>query len=179
MTSHSEARVPITPQLVIGIFIMLIGIVLSLDRLNILDAGYSLRFWPAVLVVVGTWLVLQRHDPKSRFWGSVWILIGVWLLLNTIGLVHVGFWELVWPVAFIWLGVSLIRQTLGRGSQSGSNTSEAGGVFDSIRARFTPRTNAGGSVALFAVMGESRRSITESFHGGEMTAIMGGLVIKS
>ena len=174
MTSHSEARVPLTPQLVIGIFIMLIGIVLSLDRLNILDAGYSLRFWPAVLVVVGTWLVSQRHDAKSRFWGFVWILVGAWLLLNTIGLVHVGFWELVWPVAFIWLGVSLIRQTLGRGSQTVTSTGEGGGIFNWIQARFTPRTNAGGSVALFAVMGESRRSITESFHGGEMTAIMGG-----
>ena len=170
----SEARVTITPQLVIGIFIMLFGILLTLDRLNILDAGYSLRFWPAVLVAVGTWMVSQRHDAKGRFWGSIWILVGVWLLLNTIGLVHVGFWELVWPIAFIWLGVSLIRQTLGRGSQSATNTGESGGIFGWIQARFTPRSNAGGTVALFAVMGESRRSITESFHGGEMTAIMGG-----
>lgn len=174
----SEARVTITPQLVIGIFIMLIGILLTLDRLHMLDAAYSLRLWPAVLVVFGTWLVSQRHDAKGRFWGSIWILVGVWLLLNTLGLVRVGFWELVWPIAFIWLGVSLIRQTLGRGTHTGTNPGEAGGVFDWIRARFTPRTDASGTVALFAVLGESKRSINDgSFRGGEMTAIMGGCIL--
>jgi hypothetical protein len=175
MTSTSEARIPITPQLVIGIFITLIGILLTLDRLHILDAAYSLRLWPAVLVVLGAWLVSQRHDAKSRFWGSIWILVGAWLLLNTIGLINVGFWELVWPIAFIWLGVSLIRQTLGRGSRSGTNPGEAGGPIEWIQGRFRPRTDASGTVALFAVMGESKRSISgQSFRGGEMTAIMGG-----
>jgi hypothetical protein len=174
----SEARVTITPQLVIGIFIMLIGILLTLDRLHILDTTYTFRLWPAFLVVLGSWLVFQRHDPKSRFWGSVWILIGVWLLLNTIGLVHVGFWELVWPVAFIWLGVSLIRQTLGRGRQSSATAGVAGGLGDWIPARVTPRNDASGTIALFAVMGESKRSINnEPFRSGEMTAIMGGCVL--
>jgi hypothetical protein len=174
----SQARITITPQLVIGIFIMLIGILLTLDRLHIVDAAYSLQLWPAVLVVLGAWLVSQRHDAKGRFWGSIWILVGAWLLLNTIGLVHVGFWELVWPIAFIWVGLSLIRQTLGRGNRSGTNAGEAGGLFDGIRARFTPRTDGSGTVALFAVMGESKRSINgQSFRGGEMTAIMGGCVL--
>jgi Domain of unknown function (DUF5668) len=171
----SEARVTITPQLVIGIFIMLIGILLTLDRLHILNAAYSLRLWPAVLVVLGTWMVSQRHDAKGRFWGTIWILVGAWLLLNTIGVVQVGFWELVWPIAFIWLGLSLIRQTLGRGSVARTNPGEAGGLFDWIQARFTPRTEASGTVALFAVMGESKRSISgQEFRSGEMTAIMGG-----
>src|SRR5262245_29121636 len=89
----TESRVTITPQLVIGIFIMLIGVLLTLDRLRILDSSYTLRLWPAALVVFGAWLASQRRDPKSRFWGSVWMLVGAWLLLNTLGLIRVGFWE--------------------------------------------------------------------------------------
>lgn len=175
MTSE---RVTITPQLVIGVFFMLAGILMTLDRLQILDASYSLRFWPTVFLVLGMWLVTQRRDGRSRFWGTVWLLVGTWLLLNSLGVVRVGFWELVWPILIIWLGVSLIRQTLGRSGQPGAKRGEAAGFFDWAQARFTPKSDGSGTVALFALMGESKRTVTDqSFRGGEMTAVMGGCVL--
>ncbi len=171
-----EARPAVTPQLVIGILIMLFGIVLTLDTLHILDADHTLRLWPAALIVLGTWLLTQKNDPRARFWGSFWLFVGIWLLLNTLGLVAVGFWELVWPVAIIWFGLHLIKQTLRRG-RSSTDASDTSRLTDWIHTRFTSGTGAGGTVTLFAVMGESRRSVNEPFRGGEMTAVMGGCVL--
>ena len=38
-----------TPQLVLGGFIMLIGLLMTLDRLDILNTGRVLRFWRSLV----------------------------------------------------------------------------------------------------------------------------------
>ena len=152
----SHARPSVTPQLAIGLFIVLLGLVLTLDRLRILDAGSALQLWPIIFIAVGVSVLSRRRDQHGRFWGGLWIFIGVWLLLNTLGVVSVGFWQLFWPFVMIMFGVNLILQTLRRGPQSRQNV-------------------ATGAARLFAIMGESKRSITDNpFRGGHMTAFMGG-----
>jgi hypothetical protein len=160
----------VTPQLVVGIGIMLFGVSLALDRLGILDAGRTFRLWPAATILLGAWVVMRRHDRRGRRWGFIWIIIGTWLLLNNLGVVGVRFWELVWPLAIVLLGVNLVMQTLRRRDESpGSGASETG------HDRFTSATDAGKTVALFAVLGESKRICSDTpFRGGEMTALMGG-----
>jgi len=55
-TEHYTA---FTPNLVIGIAIALLGIVLILDRLGVVAAQEVLRFWPALLVLLGASVVAQ------------------------------------------------------------------------------------------------------------------------
>jgi Domain of unknown function (DUF5668) len=154
-----RARTTVTPQLVLGVFLLLVGVMLTLDRLNILDADLGLRFWPLLLVAVGGKLLADRSDPKSRFWGTVWVFVGLWLLLNSLGLVRVGFWDLFWPVLIIFLGVSIIRQAYYRGQSTLKGTSSGG-------------------AHLAAILGESKRTVTDNpFEGGELTAFMGGCVL--
>jgi len=154
-----RARTPVTPQLVLGVFLLLVGVMLTLDRLQILDADRGLRFWPLALIAVGGSLLTNREDPKSRFWGTVWLGIGGWMLLNSLGIVRVGFWDLFWPVLIIFLGVTIIRQTYRRGQS-------------------TLRGGASGSAYLCAILGESKRAVTDNpFEGGELTAFMGGCVL--
>ena len=108
-----------TPQLAMGICIMLFGVLLALDRLGILAAAQSFRLSPAVLVVVGAWLVAtQQRDGRSRFWGFVLMFVGTWWVLNNWGIVQVRFWALAWPLALVVLGITLVMQTLRRGNPS-------------------------------------------------------------
>jgi predicted membrane protein len=140
----------VTPQLTTGLVIMAFGLLLMLDRLRLLDAGRVLRYWPAGLIAVGVLLWVRGRGARGRFWGSVWILIGSWLLLNTLGWLQVGFWELFWPVVLVLLGLKLVLHTRGAARDAGE-------------------------ASLFAMMGESKRSHDPApFHGGQMTAIMGG-----
>ncbi len=145
-----------TPQLAIGGFIVAVGLAMTLDRLQLVDAARVLRFWPLALVILGATLLVQRRDGAGRFWGSAWIVLGGWLLLNSLGVVRVGFWELIWPLLLVLFGLSLVMQTLRHGS---------GG------------TSADGS-NLFAVLGECKRSVNDAtFRGSHMTAIMGGCML--
>lgn len=54
-----------TPNLVIGLTIMSVGVVLLLDTLGIRDAGSMLRYWPALIVLFGASLVAQAFRPAD------------------------------------------------------------------------------------------------------------------
>lgn len=150
----TSTRIAVTPQLVLGVLIMAAGVLLMLDRLQIAEAARVLRFWPAALVAIGV-MFWRRGDRQARFWGGVWIVAGVWLLASSLGLVRVGFWELLWPILLVVLGLKLIMHTVNRPA-----------------AADPPR---GAGVRLLAVLGESKRSCDDSpFPGGQMTAILGG-----
>jgi hypothetical protein len=155
-THMSRDARAVTPQLAIGIFIMLVGVTLTLDRLSILDAARAVRFWPVGLIVVGVTILARTRDGHGQFWGFGWIFVGSWLLLNSLGITNVGFWDLVWPLVLVLVGGSLVLQTLRRSGQLGPPIGRA-------------------SSNLFAVMGESQRTIDDNpFRGGSMTAFMGG-----
>jgi predicted membrane protein len=175
----NSARVAATPQFAVGIFLMLFGLSLTLDRLGILDAGNAFRLWPLVLVALGVWIVKNRRDPRGRTWGYIIAFVGAWVLLNNLGIIAVGFWALFWPALLIWLGVTLVKQTLRRGGPQAQGAAGwaagPGWPTDWMRYRPTLGSDPKGTVTLFAALGATKRACSDSpFRGGEMTAIMGG-----
>ena len=98
-------------QFVIGVCLILFGVLLTLDRLQIADAGTTLRDWPIALVAIGGWIVAERGLTSRSFPGYVMIGIGSLLLLNSFGVVRVRFWELFWPLVIVFLGMRRITQT--------------------------------------------------------------------
>lgn len=149
----SDSHTNLTPQLAIGIFIILAGVFLGLDSLNVLEVEGFFRLWPAVIVAVGGSMLARKDDAKARFWGGVLVFLGSWLLLNTLGLVRVGFWDLFWPLVLIGLGVKLVMRAMNLDVRGAIST----------------------GTSLFAVLGESKRTNTDRpFPGGQMTAFMGG-----
>lgn len=150
---QDEAQVRVTPQLAIGVFIMAAGILLALDEFELISIGSTWRLWPGVLVVIGTLILANKRDTHSRFWGSVWIGLGVWLLLNTLGLLRVAVWDMLWPAILILIGLKLVTQKTKRRSES----------------------EAKAGTSQFAIFAESNRSSNDDpYTGGEMTAILGG-----
>ncbi len=89
-----------------GVFLTLLGLVLTLDSLELVDASRALRFWPIGFHVLGATILLRRSDAHGRFWGIAWLIVGTWLLLNSLGLTHVGFFDLVWPLVLVTIGVA-------------------------------------------------------------------------
>jgi hypothetical protein len=148
-----------TPQLVLGGFIMLIGGLMTLDRLDIINTGRALRFWPLAFIGLGATMLASRREGSGRFWGWAWLFFGSWLLLNSIGVVRVGFWELLFPLLLILLGSSLVMQTVRR------------------RERAAHVSDASDPSNLFAVMSECKRALPGPFRGATMTAIMGGCIL--
>jgi hypothetical protein len=152
----SDERIAITPRLVVGICITLVGSLLMLDRMGILDTQGILRFWPAAVIAVGAVMVAQASDGSGTTRGWVLVFVGSWLLFGTLGAMRLRPWEFIWPTILILIGTNLVMQTIRRGQQ-------------------TVKGDTSGQFSLFAVMGgAARRWDGSAFRGGEMTAFMGG-----
>lgn len=147
----------LTPRLLVGLAIALFGVVLVMDRLNLVMADQVLRWWPAVIVAVGALLYTQSRHVGGGVNGIIVMIIGGWLLLNTLGILQVRFWELFWPMVLIGIGAALVAQSMRR-----RNRESAGADVDD-------------SITAFAVLGGVKRSsLATRFRGGEVTAFMGG-----
>lgn len=151
---HRGTHTGAMTHLAMGIFLTLLGLVLTLDRLALVDAARALRWWPIGFYVLGATILLRRTGTHGRFWGVAWLLVGTWLLLNSLNLVRVGFWELVLPLLLMFIGVRLMM----RGRRTPSGTIEA-------------LPNAPN---LVAVMSEAKGSVTQALSRASMTAVMGG-----
>jgi hypothetical protein len=86
MTTGARAN---THHVAIGLCILLLGVLLILDRLGIVGAEYTLRYWPIGLVIIGASVILQafRGEPTTNAsvpWGAIF-----WLLVLGFALSHV------------------------------------------------------------------------------------------
>jgi hypothetical protein len=51
---------------------------------------------------------------NASFWGAVLILVGLAFLLNTMGILNVAIWNLIWPILLIAFGVWILLGTVFR-----------------------------------------------------------------
>ena len=156
---HMEprARIRITGQLILGMAIAALGLLFTLDNLDILDARDYLRYWPVVLIVVGLVHIAQARTAAGMFGGAIWIVVGAALLGNRLDYLRHEPLGLLAVAAgarrrlrIVWQAVS----TDAPGQRSGDDSA---------------------IVSAVAVMGGfDRRSTSTEFRGGELTAFMGG-----
>ena len=164
-----DTRYNVTPQLVVGVCLVLFGMLLTLDRMELINAATSLRLWPVILIAFGAWKVIEHKETGRTMPGYMLAIAGSLLLLNNWGLVRVRFWELIWPAIIVFVGARLIMQTQGRRR----DTQSAAPSFGDTAAR--PMTSGNGRVSLCSVFGNSQRESSDKpFRGGDMTSIVGG-----
>ena len=167
----TDTRLNISPQLIMGALMIVFGVLLTLDRMELLDAGRTLRFWPVVLIALGSWVVIERGPTGRSFPGYAMIVIGLLLLLSSLGIARVRFWELFWPAIIILIGARLVMQTSGQRAPRRRLHATSAGQLDGTAATL-PRD---GTVSMFSIMGSHRRaSADKPFRGGEVTTIVGG-----
>jgi predicted membrane protein len=155
----------ITPKFVIGIFLVLMGVVLTLDQLGMVQAHHALRFWPVLLIILGL-VMLQRCDRSGVVRALVLIVVGVWLLLNTLGLVSLQIWEFIWPLVLVFVGARIMMRNQGTGPKppvSAAAAADPANPANPVHA------------SLFALMSSSKRRWGKNiFHSADTTSIMGG-----
>jgi predicted membrane protein len=158
-TGASPPTVRLTPHLMFGLLIILIGIVFTLDNLNIADSDRYIRYWPAGLIVIGAAKLWQvRHGHGSSVGGVLFVIAGSWMLLDSLALIEANLWDF-WPILLIVAGCLIVWQGI-RGRQ---------------HAALGPTDETINALAILA--GVNRGSNSSSFKGGELTAFMGGCEI--
>jgi predicted membrane protein len=146
-----------TSQLIIGLTVILVGVLFTLDNLDILDARRYLPFWPIVILVFGLTKLLTADDNRQRVFGGFLTTIGAVLLLGRWGLLHVNLLDL-WPLLLIFWGGMIVW----RGWRGTTYTVPVS-------------TNAGNTFDAAAFLGGFDRVVTgDRFVGGQINAFMGG-----
>jgi predicted membrane protein len=151
----NAAGMRVTPHLVLGLLIVVVGILFTLDNLDLADSDKYLRFWPVGLIVIGlTKLLNSRGGQGNPIGGALFTLVGTWLLLDTFGYVTAQLWDL-WPLLLVFVGGMI--------------------VWNATRGQ-RPHTEAGHDTinAVAILGGVNRGSNSTAFKGGELTAFMGG-----
>lgn len=142
-----------SPQSLLGVLIIGLGLGFLLDALNIWDFSTILaRWWPLLIVAGGVLSLIS--NPKLIVWPVVVMAIGLLLLLKQLDLVNFNIWGLIWPTILIFLGLSFLSDKFG--------------------PRPHERTND--HVDLFvAFSGIDNVNKASNFQGGKITALFGGV----
>jgi hypothetical protein len=145
-----------TGRVMLGLVVMTLGFLWTLDNLDILESEPILRWWPLVLIAIGTAKLLGLATARHTVWGVTFLLAGVWLLAGALDIIDTNPFEL-WPLALMAIGVHLLLRSRGPQTVAGP-TEEPSSVINT-----------------FAMWSMSiRRVVSQSFRGGEATTVMGG-----
>ena len=152
-----EDRMRISSQLIIGCAVVVIGVLFTLDNLNLVDSGSILRWWPVVLVIVGLTRLFGVGSRPQVAAGGLITMAGIWFLLVNLDLLQIGLWDL-WPLGLVFTGGWLVLRGVRRSS-------------DAV-AQAEPDDYVNAFVMMGAVV---RKMNSARFRGGEVTAFMGGV----
>jgi predicted membrane protein len=152
-------RPRLTGQVLIGLMAIAVGVIFTLDNLEIIDARDYLQYWPVALVAVGALKLWHaRHDGHGWLGGLIFIGIGSYLLIARIVYFQISSRE-IFPLFLVFLGGYMVWR--GFGGRRRGRTVDGSTRFSGL-----------------AVMGGvARRSNSQAFEGADLTAIMGGCEI--
>jgi hypothetical protein len=111
---ESRSHVPLGAVLLIGI-----GVLLLLGNVGWLRWHWAGEFWPAILLIIGGWLLATRWEQISAgtpcgrrmlMWPAILLVLGVTFLLENLDVVD---FHRSWPLILIVIGVVLLWQRSG------------------------------------------------------------------
>jgi hypothetical protein len=167
MSTESRPTFRLTPQIILGLCIVMFGVALTADNLGYADASKILEWWPLGIVLVGVTKLFQSGTGSGRVVGGVIVFVGVALLGETLDVFQIWAW---WPVAMIALGLVIVFRALG-GSRA------AAPMPAGLTPAGTPAGMTGESrlseLAIWS--GVQRRVSSPVFRHADLTAVMGGI----
>lgn len=152
-----DHRPRFSAQLLIGCAVATLGVLFTLDNLNLLESEPIIRWWPAILVLIGARKLLGFGSRQQMLTGGLITGAGVLLLLASLDVLRFGIWDL-WPLMLVFLGAWLVLRGVQR-------TRDGGPPVD-------PDDYANDFVVMGGVV---RKMNSAQFRGGEVTAFMGGV----
>lgn len=144
-----------TPSLVLGICIILFGLALTLDQLNVPHAAFLVKLWPLILLALGATKLRQRDGFSTG--GFILVLLGAYLLVANFSDGDIA--EALWPLILVGVGVFLVMKSV--------RTRRPSAVPLADREAFVEAT------AVFS--GCRRQPQGQPFKGGDVTAVFGGI----
>jgi len=198
MTIHDAPGGRFTPQAVVAMAVIALGLIKTADNLGWIEAGSMLRFWPIALVAIGVTLYSRAVDRPARVTGGLLIALGGWMTIGRAFGMQISLFSL-WPLALVAIGITMILRAQGakgltsehrisdiafwsgvkrRISSPAFRRADLTAIMGGIEVDFRPATTAGGEavVDLFVVMGGVEITVPPDWAvSNQMMAVMGGV----
>ena len=153
---ENKTNIRPTPQLAFGVIVVLLGILFTLDNLNILHAGEYLRYWPVLLLALGAYRLAEPGEPPNYVPGIIFVAVGMVFLANSLHF-HLPV-RRYWPLLLVLLGMAIISHAFRRTTAAGADDSSV--------------------MSAFAFLSGVQRSCrSQNFRAADFTAILGGCEI--
>jgi len=144
-------------RIITGFIILAIGVGALLDALNIAAFwGWFGNLWPLLIVLAGIF-VLIGDFRKNYIWGTALVIIGALLQLRAAGVVDFNFFSLVFPIALIAVGLTILLHFTNRPAVDAGSKD-----IDDISVVFS---------------GNQSKNKSSKYEGGRITAIFGGATL--
>ena len=174
-----------TTQIVVGLIIIVVGVVFTLEELGIVPAASILRFWPTALIAIGVVKMLAARDGGGALAGLLFTLVGVWLQAEELDLIRIRLWQ-IWPLALVLVGGYLVWRGLSPWAPKQRRLDAPAAPFpEAERAAQTTEwsgetpagvRDAAAKMSTVAILGGvSRGNNSRAFRAADVLAIMGGV----
>ncbi len=152
----SALRSRISPRLVVGLLVILLGALVTLDNLGFVVLHALWRFWPIALVLIG----LTRWIQGDAFGAFLWMAGGIAFLAVSFELLEL---RQLWGLLLVAGGARLVFGPPSRRADPGASPAQTGDAA---------------TLSAFAMLGGvTRGTNSTAFRSGTATAFMGGCVV--
>ncbi|NVJ46314.1 MAG: hypothetical protein HWE07_04275 [Cytophagia bacterium] len=143
----------------IGLIFVVVGTVVALGNFDLIPwrLRHYLFQWENILILIGGFLLVSDQNKKA---GTVLLILGLVLVIDDWIRIDISLWDL-WPLIFVFAGISLIRRTSGKPKDG--HSAHTVDIDDKDKVE---------DVAVFS--GGDRVITTKNFKGGSLTAVFGG-----
>ena len=171
-----EVSARVSVKLIAGIFFTLLGVLLTLDNLDLADADQILPYWPVFLIAIG---ILKLRERRSRTFAIMAIIVGALFLTDLFRFSIFDFW----PMILVFAGLVLVARAFGFRVSNVSNepSSTIWAIFGVRKEKVTTRNYAGGRIIAFMGGCELDLRNADMEQGSaelEIIVVWGGIEIK-
>ena len=153
-----------------AVVIIAVGALSLLGNLGILHDTEIWDYWPVILIVQGVLILANSRGSILSVPGIILTVIGSAFLLRNLGYLPVNYWNYLWPVLLILVGVALLFRRTCRPFRAGEHWPG----FTETKGTSTSDNYIEEHI-LFG--GAKRRVESQDFQGGEIHALFGGAEI--
>jgi hypothetical protein len=157
MAADLQSRRQFTPQVLVGVLIVVFGVLLTAGNLGWVDRRQVLgliRYWPLVISGIGVMQLVSADSRSNRIFAGILIFVGLWLTAEQVYDFRIHFFQW-WPLLLVLGGVWLVSHAWDREPRAASPDS------------------GGSEIAFWS--GLKRRVVSSSFKRADLTAVMGGI----
>lgn len=205
--AHPSNRVRLTPQVILGIAIVIFGLALTADNAGWGDAQSILRFWPLCIVAFGLAKFSGSNSRSGRVFAGIITVVGASMTLEQAFGVRIQIWDW-WPLAIVALGLVIVSKAFSGGPRRAVPRPDK--IADKIESdpflgtplgvpppgdvkepeiTMSPgappasgampfQRTSDADISEFAMWsGTQRRVASSNFRRGDLTAIMGGIEV--